>query len=160
MPLRQRMTVADYAEKFFGLPIVEYRHGDNIRRRDCVYRLAQETYDAEESQRELLDGFLAQVDPSTLEALVIGPWNEASSNGPHEYFEGLIEHRLPALKALFVGDMTYEDCEMSWIIQTDYAPFTATRIEVGSDRILRLRNDPRRPGQGSLRVRLRADVVA
>lgn len=44
--------------------------------------------------------------------------------------------------------------------QTDYEPFTATRIEVGSDRILRLRNDPRRPGQGSLRVRLRADAVA
>lgn len=44
--------------------------------------------------------------------------------------------------------------------QTDYEPFTATRIEVGSDRILRLRNDPRRPDQGSLRVRLRAAVVA
>lgn len=116
------MTVADYAEKFFGLPIVEYRHGDRITRRDCVYRLSQETYDAEESQREVLDGFLAQVDPKTLQALVIGPWNDASSSGPHDYFEGLIEHRLPALKALFVGDMTYEDCEMSWIIQTDYAP--------------------------------------
>jgi hypothetical protein len=44
--------------------------------------------------------------------------------------------------------------------QTAYEPFTATRIEVGSDRILRLRNDPRRPGQGSLRVRLRADAMA
>lgn len=119
------MTVVDYTEKFFGLPIVDFRHGDTVNRRDCVYRLAQETYDAEESQRELLDGFLAQVDPQTLEALVIGPWSEASSDGPSEFLEGLIQHRLPALKALFVGDMTYEDCEMSWIIQTDYAPLLA-----------------------------------
>jgi hypothetical protein len=126
------MTVVDYAEKFVGLPIVDYRHGDKITRRDCVFRLAQETYDAEESQRELLDGFLAQVDTKTLEALVIGPWNEASSQGPQDYFEGLIEHRLPALRALFVGDMTYEDCEMSWIIQTDYAPLLAAypKLEV------------------------------
>ena len=44
--------------------------------------------------------------------------------------------------------------------QTGYAPFAESRIEVGSNRILRLRNDPRRPGQGSLRVRLRADAAA
>jgi hypothetical protein len=119
------MTVADYAEKFYGLPIVDYRHGDKVTRRDCVFRLSQETYDAEESQRDVLDSFLAQVDPARLEALVIGPWSEASSEGPDGYFEALIEHRLPALKALFVGDMTYEDCEMSWIIQTDYAPLLA-----------------------------------
>lgn len=119
------MTVADYAEKFFGQPIVDYRHGDKITRSDCVFRLVQDTYDAEESQRELLDGFLAQVDRKKVEALVIGPWGEASSDGPDGYFEGLIEARLPALKALFVGDMTYEDCEMSWIIQTDYAPLLA-----------------------------------
>jgi hypothetical protein len=119
------MTVVDYTEKFFGLPIVGFRHGDSVNRRDCVYRLEQETYDAEESQRELLDGFLAQVDPQSLEALVIGPWNDASSEGPFDFLEGLIEHRLPALKALFVGDMTYEDCEMSWIMQTDYAPLLA-----------------------------------
>jgi hypothetical protein len=116
------MTVVDYAEKFFGLPIVDYRHGDKVKRHDCVYRLVQDTYDADESQRELLDGFLGQVDPETIEALVIGPWSDASSEGPDGYLEGLIEQRLPALKALFVGDMTYEDCEMSWINQTDYAP--------------------------------------
>jgi hypothetical protein len=130
--LEPRMTVVDYAEKFFGLPIVDFRHGEAIKRRDCVYRLMQETYDAEESQRELLDGFLAQVDAESLEALVIGPWNEASSDGPDGFLEGLIEAQLPALKALFVGDMTYEDCEMSWIIQTDYAPLLAAypKLEV------------------------------
>lgn len=119
------MTVSDYTEKFFGLPIVDYRYGDVVSRRDCVYRLMQESYEAEESQAEVLDSFLAQVDPQTLEALVIGAWSEASSDGPQGYLEGLIARRLPALKALFVGDMTFEDSEMSWIIQSDYAPLLA-----------------------------------
>ena len=58
------------------------------------------------------------------------------------------------------GVLAVEEIELRRRGQTDYEPFTATRIEVGSDRILRLRNDPRRPDQGSLRVRLRADMAA
>jgi hypothetical protein len=58
------------------------------------------------------------------------------------------------------GVLAVEEIKLRRRGQTDYELFTATRIEIGSDRILRLRNDPRRPGQGSLRVRLRADVAA
>jgi predicted phage baseplate assembly protein len=58
------------------------------------------------------------------------------------------------------GVLAVEEIKLRRRGQTNYEPFTATRIEVGSDRILRLRNDPRRPDQGSLRVRLRADVAA
>ena len=58
------------------------------------------------------------------------------------------------------GVLAVEEIKLRRRGQTDYEPFTATSIEVGSDRILRLRNDPRRPDQGSLRVRLRADVAA
>jgi hypothetical protein len=58
------------------------------------------------------------------------------------------------------GVLAVEEIKLRRRGQTAYEPFTATRVEVGSDRILRLRNDPRRPDQGSLRVRLRADVAA
>ena len=58
------------------------------------------------------------------------------------------------------GVLAVEEIRLRRRGQTDYELFTATSIEVGSDRILRLRNDPRRPDQGSLRVRLRADVAA
>lgn len=43
--------------------------------------------------------------------------------------------------------------------QRDFEPFSESRIDVGSNRILRLRNDPRTPGQGSLQVRHRANAA-
>ena len=44
--------------------------------------------------------------------------------------------------------------------QSTFTPFADTRIEVASDRIIRLSNDPRRPDQGSLAIRLRAPAPA
>lgn len=116
------MTVNQNQDRFFGKPVVEFRMGDTIADpgsvRTTVYRLAQD-YDSAESQRELLEAFLAQVDTSSLDALVIGAWSEAHDESPQEYLDTLIERRgeLGALRALFVGDMTFEDCEISWIIQ-------------------------------------------
>ena len=33
-----------------------------------------------------------------------------------------VERFVDKLRALFVGDMTFEECEISWIIQSDYKP--------------------------------------
>jgi hypothetical protein len=33
--------------------------------------------------------------------------------------------KLPNLKAIFLGDMTYEECEISWINQSDVSPLYA-----------------------------------
>lgn len=115
------MTVNDYSERFFGLPVADFRTGERITRKDAVYRLMQE-YEGPQSQRELLDEFLGQVSRDSLEALIIGSWSEAATGTPPDGFlEALVEYRLPSLKALFVGDMTFEDAEISWINQTDYS---------------------------------------
>lgn len=119
------MTVNDTQAQYQGKPVVEFRMGDTIADpasvRTTAYRLAQD-YDSGESQRDLLDAFLAQIDTSALDTLLIGAWSEAHDEGPKGFLDGLIERRaeLPALRHLFVGDMTYEDCEISWIIQADY----------------------------------------
>ncbi len=134
------MTVNDTLDRFFGKPVVEFRMGDTVPARDAVrthaFRLAQD-YDSAESQRELLDAFLAQVDTTAIEALVIGAWSEAHDTSPQEYLDTLIERRaeLPALRALFVGDMTFEDCEISWIIQTGYNPLLAAFPQLRTLRI-------------------------
>lgn len=71
------MTVNDTLDRFFGKPVVEFRMGDTVPARDAVrthaFRLAQH-HESAESQRELLDAFLAQVDTTALDALVIGRW--------------------------------------------------------------------------------------
>ncbi|MBP6749962.1 MAG: STM4015 family protein [Xanthomonadaceae bacterium] len=116
------MTVNQNQDRFFGKPVVEFRMGHTIADpasvRTTVYRLTQD-YDSDESQHELLEAFLTQIDTSSLDALVIGAWSEAHDESPQEYLDMLIERRgeLGALRALFIGDMTYEDCEISWIIQ-------------------------------------------
>jgi hypothetical protein len=115
------MTVNQHADRFFGPRVVDFRHGDKLglRGTDAVYRLVQR-WEAEESQRELLAEFLAQVDPGALEALVIGRWSDSQSDAPQEYLSALAELRLPRLRALFVGDIVSEECEISWIQQGDY----------------------------------------
>ena len=119
------MTVNEYSERFFGLPVVEYREDDEVERRDCVYRLMQE-YEAEQSHRELIEQFLDEYGGDQLEALVIGPWAGAGEGTPPDQFlQVLCERRLPRLRALFVGDMTYEDSEISWINQTNYTDLLA-----------------------------------
>ena len=130
------MTIGEYSQTFRGKRVVNFSMGDTPAGGDVVYRLTQD-YDSSESQRELLDSLLSQIDPSTLEALVIGAWSEAQEQSPAGYLDALIEYRdrLPALTALFVGDMTYEDCEISWIIQTSYNPLLAAYPKLQALRI-------------------------
>ncbi|ALN91821.1 leucine Rich repeat family protein [Lysobacter gummosus] len=130
------VTIGEYSQIYRGKRVVNFSMGDTPAGGDVVYRLTQD-YDSAESQRDLLDNFLSQVDPSQLEALIIGAWSEAQEEGPDGYLDGLIERRaqLPALKALFIGDMTYEDCEISWIIQTSYNPLLTAFPNLQSLRI-------------------------
>jgi hypothetical protein len=134
------MTVNDTQAHYHGKPVVEFRMGDTIADpasvRTTAYRLEQE-YDTDESQRELLDAFLAQVDTSALDTLIIGAWSEAHDESPKGFLDGLIERRaeLPALRHLFVGDMTYEQCEISWIIQGDYNPLLEAFPQLQSLRV-------------------------
>ncbi len=128
------MTVSSYADEFFGLPIVEFREGGSIGSRDCAYRLMQE-YDASQSQRDFLEEFLAKYGKPGPQAIVFGPWGEAGTP-PAEYLDTLIKHRLSNLRAVFIGDMTFEDCEISWIQQDDYTAFLAAYPDL---EVLRIR---------------------
>ena len=90
---------------------------------DVVYRLALD-YDDEREMSDLIAGFLERVDKTALEALIIGMWGEPYEAGADEVIAALASQapQLPKLRALFVGDMTYEECEISWIVQGSYNP--------------------------------------
>ncbi|KJV35262.1 STM4015 family protein [Luteibacter yeojuensis] len=115
------MTIGEHTQVYRGKKVVDFSMGGAPDAGDVVYRLVQE-YDSKESQAELLADFFSKVAPASVEALVIGVWSEAYDKGPEGYLDGLIARRgeLSNLKALFVGDMTFEDCEISWIIQAPY----------------------------------------
>ena len=108
--------------------------------------------------------YFGQVQERVIRALV-GP---ARFGDPLPFFhpdnfsfgDPLFRAELEAAIHAVPGVLAVEEIELRRRGQTEHEPFTATSVEVGSDRILRLRNDPRRPDQGSLRVRLRADAAA
>lgn len=72
----------------------------------------------------LLQELAAKQEAATLDSLIIGDWGQAYENSPQEFKDTLIElaPSFPALKRLFIGDMESEECEVSWIVQTNLAP--------------------------------------
>jgi len=75
---------------------------------------------------ERLDRLSKLPNVAEMDTLVIGPWEDAGESGSVvSNVEKLIElkNAFSGLKHLFIGDMDSEDCEMSWIQQTDYSNF-------------------------------------
>jgi hypothetical protein len=112
------MAISRRTETFFGKIVQDYEGGDLTQVPGVVNRLTLD-YDDKRGLLALLDEYLSKVDTHHLEALVFGPWGEPYDKGPDMALDRLIQlaPQLPNFKALFVGDMTYEECEISWIVQ-------------------------------------------
>ncbi|HEY2252926.1 MAG TPA: STM4015 family protein [Planctomycetaceae bacterium] len=130
--------ISEHLENFAGLPVREF---DPEQRLDApaesAWRLSI-SYDEQEEQKTICDklaAFLADLGAKQVEALVIGCWEEAGQgHDSSEIVEALVSgrDRIPNLLALFLGDITYEESEISWINQSDISPlFTAfPKLEV------------------------------
>lgn len=72
----------------------------------------------------LIEALANGPESAEVESLIIGDWGNSYENGPDAFIRALIERKdaFPKLRKLFIGDMSYEECEVSWIIQTDLAP--------------------------------------
>jgi hypothetical protein len=71
-----------------------------------------------------IDNFAAMPGAEKVTALVLGNWLQYEvDNHAGTTRDALIRNasKLPSLRALFIGDMTSEESEMSWISHTDYA---------------------------------------
>jgi hypothetical protein len=115
------MTFNEHVETFAGLPVVGFTTGEAPTVADpaaVAWRLAVEFDDGEEEFLRELDGLIDAVGPSVT-ALVVGEWGSAYEEEPP--LGALVERAtaLPRLRALFLGDLVYEECEVSWITQDD-----------------------------------------
>lgn len=83
---------------------------------------------SEYDEAEDVTGKLARLlqDPlaGELEALVFGMWLEPYENTSSRLIDALVaaKDRLSSLKAVFIGDIFAEECEISWIRQSDISP--------------------------------------
>lgn len=91
-------------------------------------------YENGEKMEVLLEALAASPDGKTLTSLVIGDWGGAYENDSSEVVETLVRLKgeFPALRKLYIGDMTFEECEVSWINQSNLGPLLAAYPELTS----------------------------
>ena len=83
-------------------------------------------WDTEErGMKKITEKILNDPDLPNLKSIVIGMWDcEAfdSDHSPDPIFEMMVNNKekFQHIESLFVGDMTYEECEVSWIPQGNY----------------------------------------
>ena len=108
---------------FAGKPIVKF-DGSSFDINTAVKVLTR-SYDAEESIIVRLDKLANLPGADKIDTLVIGAWEETYDNSADFILDKLIElkGKFKSVKHLFVGDMTYEESEISWIIQGNYTNF-------------------------------------
>ncbi|SDR13885.1 STM4015 family protein [Thermostaphylospora chromogena] len=137
--------------RYAGLPIVEFgmefdrKPGNRFPPADAAaWRLSCAGWRADiPDEAALFARFAETVDLTRVKAIIIGEWAQDSSDGPYEFTRLLVEHapRLTALRSLFIGAVTYEFSEISWIVQDDLTPLLRAfprleRLEVrGGERL-------------------------
>jgi hypothetical protein len=109
---------------FAGLPVVELEEGQSTADPSAVaWRIDMDDFEA--APEEFAAAFAQVLElcgPAGPTALIAGEWGSAYED-PFPV-DLLVDNaaRLGALRALFIGDMTSEQCEISWIHQDDITP--------------------------------------
>lgn len=88
------------------------------------YAYGYEEYEEEGKNAEtMLEEITGDPDFPALTGLVIGDWGNTWEDSCQEILDGIAAdaERFSHIESLFVGDMDYEECEVSWIIQGDYS---------------------------------------
>ena len=122
------MSIYENLKEFAGRPVKDWDAGTGIEDPAGVaYRLGL-TYDEGDEGTELLEKlaeFTADPAAGRVEALVIGAWNPTDSgatSAPIVEAVAAARDKLRSLKAVFLGDITSEENEISWIVQSDLSP--------------------------------------
>ncbi|TYP79214.1 STM4015 family protein [Paenibacillus methanolicus] len=91
-------------------------------------------YENGEKIEDLLEALAASPDSKSLTSLIIGDWGGSYENDSSPVVETLVRLRgeFPALRKLYIGDMTFEECEVSWINQSNLGPLLEAFPELTS----------------------------
>ncbi|MEU3164533.1 STM4015 family protein [Streptosporangium sp. NPDC006930] len=137
-----------YRGDYAGLPIVGLRPpgAPMPGAGEAAWRVSVRVYDAKETFEEHFTRFIETVDTTGVRALIIGGWADAYEKDASEPIRLLAENaeRFPALRSLFFAAMPQEECEISWIQQSDVTPLLESfplleRLEVRGGTGLELR---------------------
>lgn len=87
-----------------------------------TYSYDYDEYEAGKCSKTMVDDILADPELPGLEEIVIGSWGDSWEGSAQDILDAMVEHKekFSHIKSLFVGDMDFEECEVSWIIQGNY----------------------------------------
>jgi hypothetical protein len=116
--------VSEHLETFLNKPVQNYSPPTTIEPDKYVYRLRVDYDDESVTITDLLEAFIRDPQSAGVKELIIGMFNTEVSESSFEVVDKLValKDSFKELKALFIGDITYEECEISWINQTDITP--------------------------------------
>ncbi|MBN9383308.1 MAG: STM4015 family protein [Chitinophagaceae bacterium] len=119
--------VSAHLESFLDLPVKEYSPSTGIDDPEkFVYRISIDYDEYSEGTRvtDKLKTFTQDPKAGLIQHLIIGPFEFESASSSEDVIALLAEQKnvFRQLKAIFIGDITYEECEISWIQQGDITP--------------------------------------
>jgi hypothetical protein len=123
--------------EFRGRPVVDFQDAASWAGPGSAYRLREE-YEDERSIADRLATLVEQPGCQELSSLIIGAWSGACEGGESSQIVQDLAVRaaqLPGLRHLFLGEMTYEECEISWINQSDVSPLLRAFPRLASLRV-------------------------
>ncbi len=129
------MGIYDRRTIWQGMPVKDWAtDAEEPLTPNTYYRISSD-WDSEETWLDRFAQFLAQPEVSQVAGLSIGFWGETDGDGNGELVnivEAIVgaREKLPRLSAIFVGDMTSEENEISWIPQTDLSPLLTAYPEL------------------------------
>ncbi|WP_308212417.1 hypothetical protein [Actinomadura madurae] len=138
------MSVYEHLEEYFGLPVATFNEDTGAEEEDDdgagsgpvagadlppageVAWFVGTSFD-EEGFGDVFARFLKTVDTTEITALIIGYWGASYDDGVADPVALLTEAAasFPKLRALFLGDITGEEAEISWIEHSDITPLFA-----------------------------------
>lgn len=83
-----------------------------------------EQYEDGVTMEQLIHQLAEKPESAELTSLIIGDWGGSYENDSAAVVKAIVERKaqFPKLEKLFIGDMDSEECEVSWIMQSNIAP--------------------------------------
>ena len=96
---------------------------DNLKVKKKTFSYDYDDYEDGKSAEALIEEIMESEQFPNLTELVIGNWGGAWEESCQAIIDSIVEKadRFSHIQRLFIGNMGFEDCEVSWIMQGDYS---------------------------------------
>jgi hypothetical protein len=121
-------VVHSHVSSFAGLPVVPFTPGMTPPEDPSAvaWRLEVEDFDADPGEFvDLVQAMVDEIPPAAVRAVVVGEWGEAYERALPVDVLADAARRWTGLRAVFLADLTGEQCEISWLVHGDVTPLLA-----------------------------------